>query len=339
LDFGPVVEVFNGFGWETYSGQLLQLDANGRLLVRTTVTQDDIFEGAETFSLTAVKPNGQSAQGIATVVDDGTGDIYRLDGSLNMLAAKDDDRRSPPIVQLPPVDMPQPVEIALSPERWMPRTGEYELHLRWEHQRDQSADAHSPLRFDSALQPLLNLDSVKDLGLTEPVVNDPSQRLKSYDWLQVLPADTTLAVSSLDTPVLLQPKVLAGLTGLPLGGVQKWVFDVPRLARSTDSSVDPVMLRASLATGQALPDGLAFDAAEGRFEVLASERLGNEVLVHVHAQSSDGTMTSKSYELNMEALSEHAAPALPARQGLSEKLKLAAKNAVYVQSPVETVEQ
>jgi hypothetical protein len=195
------------------------------------------------------------------------------------------------------------------------------------------------LRFDSALQPLLNLDSVKDLGLTEPVVNDLSQRLKSYDWLQVLPADTTLAVSSLDTPVLLQPKVLAGLTGLPLGGVQKWVFDVPQLARPTDASVDPISLTASLATGQALPDGLAFDAAEGRFEVLSSERLGNEVLVHVHAQSSDGTMTSKSYELNLQALSEQTAPALPARQGLSEKLKLAAKNAVYVQSPVETVEQ
>jgi hypothetical protein len=221
----------------------------------------------------------------------------------------------------------------------MPRAGEYELHRRWDHQRDQAGDTHTPLRFDSALQPLLNLDSVKDLGLTEPVVTDASQRLTSYDWLQVKPANATSVGVTSDMPVYLQPKILAGLNRQQLGTEQKWVFDIPRVARSTDSGVEPVSLSASLATGQALPEWLAFDAANGRFEVVAAERLGNEVLVHVRAQISDGTMTSKSYQLNLQALSEQTAPALPARQGFSEKLKLAAKSVVHVQSPVETVAQ
>jgi hypothetical protein len=338
-DYGPVVEVFNGVNWESYSGQLLQLDPNGRLQVRTTLTHDQVFEGAERFSLSAIKTNGQSAQGTMTILDDGTGDVYRPDGRLNSLVAKDDDRRSPPPVAPPPVELPQPVWIPLSPERWMPHAGEYELHHRWDQERDQETSAHTPLRFDSALQPRLNLDSAKDLGLTEPVVTDASQRLTTYDWLQVLPPNSSSSVVADDVILALQPKLLPGLSKPQVGSASKWVFDMPRDVLFDASKQGSVTLRASLANGQALPDWLAFNADLGRFEVVENERLIKEVLVDVHVQSIDGSMTRKAYQLDMTALSESVPAPLPARQGLTEKLKLAAKGNAYVQLPVETVSQ
>jgi hypothetical protein len=101
---------------------------------------------------------------------------------------KDDDRPLPPVVvPPPPVVMPSTLlAYPMTPERWMPRVGEYEFLKRIDQDRNDSLSQHIPLRFDSALFPVLNLNSVKDLGLTEPVENDASQRISTFDGTQAV---------------------------------------------------------------------------------------------------------------------------------------------------------
>ena len=181
-DYGPSIEVFNGVTWELYTGQLLQLDADGRLLVRTPLVNDGVFEGPETFGLVATKVDGKSASGVATIQDDGTGDVYTREGRVDASAVKDDDRRAPPVIVVPETAVYVPV----SPERWMPHVGDVEFRRREPVEPSDGQNGHTPLRFDSALFPLLNLDSVKDRGLTEPVEQDASQRLKSDGLVAVV---------------------------------------------------------------------------------------------------------------------------------------------------------
>jgi hypothetical protein len=90
-DFGPGLEYFNGSTWVAYTGGLVPVGANGQLLVRTPIVNDDLFEGAETFQLIASNASGLSAAGTATIVDDGTGTIFNPDGSENLTAPKDND--------------------------------------------------------------------------------------------------------------------------------------------------------------------------------------------------------------------------------------------------------
>ena len=171
----------------------MQLDAEGKLLVRTPLINDGVYEGAETFNLVATRTDGQFATGVATIKDDGTGDIYTPEGRLNTQAQKDDDRRSlPPVIEPPPVVIPSTlIAYPTSPERWMPHVGEIEFTKRIDHGREDDLSKRTPLRFDSALYPLLNLNSVKDLGLTEPVAQDASQRMAVVEVVET-PAKTAL---------------------------------------------------------------------------------------------------------------------------------------------------
>ncbi|WP_157991692.1 VCBS domain-containing protein, partial [Caldimonas tepidiphila] len=96
-DRGSAIEVFdagadNGKGaWITYAAELM-LPSDGELLVRTSITPDSVYEGPETFGLVATNTGGGSAVGIAVIVDDGTGDVYRDDSGIDPSAVKDDDR-------------------------------------------------------------------------------------------------------------------------------------------------------------------------------------------------------------------------------------------------------
>ena len=94
-DFGPGMEISTGSGWVSYSpGAQVALDSNGRLLVRTVIRQDNVFEGSENFVLTAINLNGVGSTGSATLRDDGVGDVFRddLGGTIDPSAVKDDDR-------------------------------------------------------------------------------------------------------------------------------------------------------------------------------------------------------------------------------------------------------
>ena len=318
-DFGPTLEVFNGVTWEPYTGQQLRLDAEGRLLVRTPLVNDGVFEGAEVFRLVATKVDGQSASGVTTIMDDGTGDVFTPEGRLDLLTAKDDDRDQPPLGGERPVLFDHP----RSPERWMPQVGEFEFIKRWDLDRGDSADRHGALRFDSALFPVLYLDTVRDLGLTEPVEKDASQRLLSDDQRAVQSA----AVSTEKAPVVagLQPlRVLKPLRDvvLPAGG--HVVFDLPADALTADPSQVVLTLRASLADGSALPAWIRFDSSTGRFDLSAPDAPTGDVQVKLLVTGADGQKTVLQFNVLTGEKRSAEKLALPGRQGLSEKLKLAA---------------
>lgn len=80
-----------GLSWAPYSAAAT-FPADGKMLARTSVKQDSVYEGSETFTLKATPAGGDSAVGTATILDDGTGTIFNADGSDNPTAKKDDDR-------------------------------------------------------------------------------------------------------------------------------------------------------------------------------------------------------------------------------------------------------
>ena len=92
-DFGPALQVSldNGLSWTAYNGAVT-LPAGGLLLVRTPVVNDAVSDSGETFTLTATPVGGRAAMGTATLRDDGSGAVFRPDGSLDAEATPDDDR-------------------------------------------------------------------------------------------------------------------------------------------------------------------------------------------------------------------------------------------------------
>jgi hypothetical protein len=104
------------------------LSVDGQLLIRMQVINDRIFEDAETLRLTAYNTQGQAniadanGQGIATIRDDGKGDLYLASnvtgqpdsvGSLNGPKYLDDDRVVTPLN----VAYPQPLNLIAETER------------------------------------------------------------------------------------------------------------------------------------------------------------------------------------------------------------------------------
>ncbi|MFQ4137985.1 VCBS domain-containing protein [Nodosilinea sp. PGN35] len=76
-DYGPAIQYWDGTDWVNYTANaLVSIPAGGTLLVRTTITNDGVYEGAETFSLTATNTGGTGTTGTGTIVDDGTGVKY-----------------------------------------------------------------------------------------------------------------------------------------------------------------------------------------------------------------------------------------------------------------------
>lgn len=80
-DHGTTLQYYvEGSGWLDY-GSAATIPAGGVLLVRTTITNDDTYEGPETFGLLATNLGGRSYVGTAVITDDGTGVKY--DGSVS----------------------------------------------------------------------------------------------------------------------------------------------------------------------------------------------------------------------------------------------------------------
>lgn len=73
---GVQINLADGSGWQDFTGAAIAFPAGGTLYVRTAVTDDDVLEHAETFTLTVTADNGDttssSATGRGTIVDDGT---------------------------------------------------------------------------------------------------------------------------------------------------------------------------------------------------------------------------------------------------------------------------
>ena len=74
-DFGPTLECStdSGTSWGTYSSGAVALNGSGKLLVRTLIINDTLYEGAHTFFLRAFNSLNSFDDGTATIQDDGTG--------------------------------------------------------------------------------------------------------------------------------------------------------------------------------------------------------------------------------------------------------------------------
>ncbi len=94
-DYLPDLEYFDGNAWVAYQGGTVTIPGSSGaadLLVRAAILNDHAYEGSETLKLTASNSAGEGFIGTATIVDDGTGSIYRSDGTEDGSAGKDDDR-------------------------------------------------------------------------------------------------------------------------------------------------------------------------------------------------------------------------------------------------------
>jgi len=93
-DYGPSLEYWDGIQWQNYTaGSYISIPAgDGTLLVRTPVIDDNSFEGVEYFMLTATNTGGAGSVGYGFIHDDGTGIVYKDDGTENSAVTKDDDR-------------------------------------------------------------------------------------------------------------------------------------------------------------------------------------------------------------------------------------------------------
>jgi alpha-tubulin suppressor-like RCC1 family protein len=78
LDYGSALQYFDGTTWQNYTlGSYVQIPTNGTtLLVRNAIYNDISSDAGETFNLTATNLVGTAATGIATIMDDGTGDLF-----------------------------------------------------------------------------------------------------------------------------------------------------------------------------------------------------------------------------------------------------------------------
>ena len=76
-DFGTGLEYYNGTAWVSYTAGSDVTMTGSTLLVRTSIVNDSTYEGAETFKLVVTRSSSSTtAEGTATIKDDGTGSVY-----------------------------------------------------------------------------------------------------------------------------------------------------------------------------------------------------------------------------------------------------------------------
>ncbi len=88
--------VWMKYTWDGINGDRPTVPLEGLILVRVDISSenDDEYEGAEVFSLTVLAASGPSINAIGTILDDGSGDVFNSDGTVDFQAIKDDDRAS-----------------------------------------------------------------------------------------------------------------------------------------------------------------------------------------------------------------------------------------------------
>jgi alpha-tubulin suppressor-like RCC1 family protein len=79
-EYGSALEIYNGTSWVAYTANSFAVipSPGSTLLVRTTITNDNLLDNDETFRLIVANEAGVTAVGIATIKDDGTGDLFSI---------------------------------------------------------------------------------------------------------------------------------------------------------------------------------------------------------------------------------------------------------------------
>jgi hypothetical protein len=297
--------------------QSLAIAADGTVVLPARLTSffvsvptvDDFeLEGPETFALTATLPEGTSAQAVATLLDDGSGKVYRPDGTADPSAVPSDDRPRPrpelpasPPPPAPPAPPPAPTE-APPPPASSPFNSALQI------------DPGSPAQPTSRLLPIP--DSGRGPGMGEALTSSAGFRA---------------VVMEAEQPALL---AFRGITDQFVEGNRTTTFNLPADAFVHTRPEAVLTLGARLTDGQDLPAWIRFDAQAGTFTVTPPPGFAAVLEIRITARDNEGREAAALFKFNVgqgaSVLEPASAPA-PAgdtprpqsRSGLSEQIRQA----------------
>ncbi len=272
VDYGSTALEYsldNGLNWTPYTVSFNAALTNGAtaLLVRTTVVNDATLDNGETFALTATPTGGTAATGTATIKDDGTGDIFKSDGTTDPGAIKNDDRPSPPPPPPPPPLPPAPPALVSPPPSPPEPTVTPPVTLI------ANVNAPAPSTGGLAAQSVGSSVSVGTAERGFQVSSGPS----AADGTALLTAGKQI----LDVPVT--------------SGALK--FTVPQEAFLHSDSNAVVQLSATTLDNQPLPPWIDFDPVTGTFTAVPPPGTSGDVTVRVIAKDQFGQQAAQEFKI------------------------------------------
>ena len=185
-------------------------------------------------------------------------------------------------------------------------------------------DRYGPLRFDSALHPLLASASMAPSYLTEPVDGQPFQ---SDDWMRyfdlyAVQGDWKIAVLPAESELL---SVFRGVDDQFLQAQAEGEFVLPWDAFAHSKADAQVTLEATLADGSALPAWIRFDPRTGSFSYRLPADWRGELAIKVKARDGRGNEVSTVFRIHGGERARAAAELPAGRSGLQEQLREAAR--------------
>jgi len=294
------LQYFNGTNWQPYTpGNLVTLDANGKLLVRVALSpeQEAELDTGETFKLVATNTGGAaSTGGNGTIMDDGTGDYFAENNnsatpSVPAGVTLDDDRpkAAPPQVVLPPVTPPAPPAPLAPP----------------------APVVAAPQAFASTLQPLAPRSAMSfdpSLALVDVKTSSTGYQIPVSET-----APPGLTVNRGVTDQVVESTQSATKISLP--------FDA--FMHSNKDAI--IQLSAKQANDAPLPKWVQFDPATGVFEVTPPKGFKGKLDLKVIARDDDGREAVAMFQM---FIGEQTVNKPQSRFSFSEKLRMAGKRPV-----------
>ena len=308
---GTVMEVVTSLRTAVGSGTMVSNDGTFSLPAGTTtfyvrvLTKSDqpaVYEGAEKFSLRAsftsaallyadrtgvnatVRANASNAD-TSTILDDGTGKVYKPDGTEDLSAIKDDDRPKP-----------EPLPLAVLPAAPPDRLAEPPVLV-----------PAAPQVFSSTLDPvaprLVPIEPPRPIG--DVLTSQSGYRIPVNDA-----AATGLSLNRGVTDQFVQSTQVASKISMP--------FDA--FVHSDKDAV--IKLEAKQADNRALPKWVQFDPVSGVFEVTPPKGFKGKLDLKVIARDDDGREATALFQL---FVGEQEKVSLPSRESFTEKLRMAGK--------------
>ncbi|HVZ42985.1 MAG TPA: Calx-beta domain-containing protein, partial [Ramlibacter sp.] len=263
------VSTDGGHTWTDYSGHVT-LPANGTILVRTPITEDHIRDNGEEFQLTATPIGGVRGTGTATIHDDGTGTVFRPDGTPDPTAQRSDDTPRPTNPEAPPPAPPVPAQVLAGPPPAAPLPPQvFDSVLRAGYVSGSGGDMFATtLTFDST-------DTFRALLGIPGDLDDIYTRASGFRTMVAQSSDGAL-------------RLFRGVEDqiLPLERVMH--FQVPADAFLHNDPNETVRLTATLLDGSPLPEWLVFDGNAGTFEGHPPPGIQVDLRIKVTARDSQG---------------------------------------------------
>jgi hypothetical protein len=291
------LEVFDGTAWvAAQAGRWVRLDAQGRLLVRTAITNDAFDEGDHDFSLRVSTTGGAQFSGQAIIDDHGGGVLFLAGNRTGQPDAPgtagapqlDDDRARPQPV---PASAPAPAPVPTSDPVVPP-----------------PAPAPAPVqRFDSALVVTVTPRA------TEAIISAPVQTMVSdtrdVGDIYTRSSGFRTMVTPANEPTL---RTFRGVEDQVVPAAQHLNLQVPADAFVHTDANETVVLTATLADGRPLPTWLQFDGKAGTFTGQPPAGQALDLRIKVQGRDSQGREANAMFRIK-------STPEIPA--GAADELK------------------